>query len=395
MRDEVRRINKLVAEGKLTPEDAADLIDAFYASEREEQDTGPTPPPNEAGDSHRDPFKALIDQIEKLTKEGRDSVDWQEFSKHARDGARKGIEFLKSGIDDLSKGKVNLFGNHETKEVNLPLTVAEGKLLKVENLCGDVRIVGGSPSGTATAKARFRGANLEDARKKAAEYTLIIEESEHQVLIRQPDVSGLEVDLDLQIAGHANVEIRSQRGDVDVKDTGMGCRVTGRSGDISLTGLNGAVEISSESGDIKVKRCDGSGLGIENKSGNISIESATSNVNVRSSSGDITLDQVSGKVVAVEAVSGDVKVDLTQPVTGSVSIRTVSGDASVAIADGSDCRVSLSALRGDVSCEVELSDEAKTQRQLTGKLGSGAGTLDVSAVTGNVSLMLRDHAAVV
>ena len=31
MKEEIKRINKLVAEGKLSPEDAADLIDAFYA----------------------------------------------------------------------------------------------------------------------------------------------------------------------------------------------------------------------------------------------------------------------------------------------------------------------------------------------------------------------------
>ena len=34
MKDEVQRISRLVAEGKLSPEDAADLIDAFYASDQ-------------------------------------------------------------------------------------------------------------------------------------------------------------------------------------------------------------------------------------------------------------------------------------------------------------------------------------------------------------------------
>ena len=136
MKEEIRRINKLVAEGKISPEDAADLIDAFYESEREEREeqAGPTPPPPPGdGTTSKDPFRAIVDQIEKLTKEGADAVDWKEFQKQARDGARKGLEFLKTGFDDLSKGRVNIFGSHESRDVTLPLSIADGKLLKIES----------------------------------------------------------------------------------------------------------------------------------------------------------------------------------------------------------------------------------------------------------------------
>jgi DUF4097 and DUF4098 domain-containing protein YvlB len=99
-----------------------------------------------------------------------------------------------------------------------------------------------------------------------------------------------------------------------------------------------------------------------------------------------------GKVIAIESVSGDVTADIDVPITGSVNIRTVSGDAMIGLCDGSDARVSLSTLRGVVTCAVELEDEAKADQRITGRLGAGSGALDVSAVTGNITVEIRDQA---
>lgn len=390
MRDEIQRISKLVAEGKLSPEDAADLIDAFYASDRMDEETGPTPPPPPPG-AARDPFRGIIDQIEKLTKEGAEAVDWKEVSRQARESAKKGFDFLKTGLDDLSKGKVNFFGNTETKHISLPLSVPEGKTLKIENACGDVTVSSGSDAGTVAANARFKGSSIDDAKAKAQAYTLIIEESDTQVMIRQPDVSGLSVDLDVKISGKAQVEIKTENGDIRVVDTGMGARINGRTGDINVRGLNGQIEIHSESGDMTIEHSETTSLTVENKSGDIDVKHVKGNMNIRTASGDVRASNCSGKTVAFESISGDVVVDLVEPVTGNVNVRTVNGDAMIAVPDGSDCRVSLSTLRGSVTCTLELQEEAKAQQRITGKLGAAGGTLDVSAVTGDVRLEMRNH----
>ncbi len=390
MREEIQRISKLVAEGKLSPEDAADLIDAFYASDRMEEDSGPTPPPPPR-EASRDPFRGIIDQIEKLTKEGAEAVDWKEVSKQARESAKKGFDFLKTGLDDLNKGRVNFFGNSESKQISLPLSVAEGKTLRIENACGNVTVSAGATAGSVNADARFKGSSIDDAKAKAQAYTLIIEESETQVIIRQPDVSGLSVDLDVKVSGKAQVEIKTENGDISLIDTGLGARITGRSGDINARGLNGQVEIHSESGDMTIERSEVTSLTVENKSGDISVKHVRGNMNIRTASGEVRAENCSGKSVALESISGDVVVDLVEPVTGNVNVRTVNGDATIGVADGCDCRVSLSTLRGSVTCDLELLEEAKAQQRITGKLGSGSGTLDVSAVTGDVRLEMRSH----
>lgn len=408
MRDEVQRISKLVAEGKLSPEDAADLIDAFYASERggyEPEEDAPTPPPGpEAGatateeakgtnGAHpRDPLRSLVESIEKLTKEGVDSVNWNEVSKQARQSAKKGFDALKSGIEDISKGKVHLgwLATGEAKEVVLPLSLPEGKTLKVENACGDVQIVGGAATGSVTARARFKGATTEDAKAKAEAYTLVIEESDHVVLIRQPDVSGLRVEIEIKVPGHGGVEVRAEAGNVEIQDTKGACRVVTKSGDVKLKGLNGVVEVNGESGDVSIEDATTPSLSVENKNGDISLISVHGNLNLRSATGSVRLKQVGGKTIAIESVSGTIEADLDEPVTGTLNVRTVNGDVKLGIPDGSDSRVSLSTLRGNVSCNLELSDQAKQDQRITGRLGAGAGTLDVSAVTGDVTVELRN-----
>jgi hypothetical protein len=97
--------------------------------------------------------------------------------------------------------------------------------------------------------------------------------------------------------------------------------------------------------------------------------------------------------LSIESVSGDVVIDLVEPITGTVSVRTVNGSSTLHVVDGSDCRVSLSTLRGTVSCSVELTDAARSEMHVTGRIGEGTGTLDISAVNGSVEMKLRDQTA--
>lgn len=404
MKEEIQRISKLVAEGKLSPEDAADLIEAFYSNE-----TGvpkPPEPPKEAPQAEpeatteapksapKDAFGAFFESIEKAVREGKESVNWEEVGKQAKTAAKQSINKLKGAIEDVSKGKVNLnldfLKTQATREVSLPLNLTEGKTLKIENPNGDIKVVGGFDAGSVKADARFQGANNEDAKAKADAYTLIVEESDHQILIRQPDVVGLSVDLEIQVPTGIYVEIKAESGDIEVIGTKAGGRITSRSGDVKLRGLDGLIELSAESGDVLVQECNALSLTIENKSGDITIQRVSGNLSARTASGDVVVESSTGKVTSVESVSGNVRVDQEQPVTGSLNIRTVNGHASVAVPDGSDCRVSLSTLKGSVLCTLELQDEARAEQRVTGRLGTGMGTMDVSAVTGSISLEMHD-----
>jgi DUF4097 and DUF4098 domain-containing protein YvlB len=399
-KDEIRRIMKLVQEGKLSPEDAAELIEAFEEAPAGQDGPAPPPPHGTPGEpqpgdpppgAHKDPFASIVDAIEKIGRDVSQNVNWQQIADQVRSGVKQGAEAIRAAAKE-GKFRIPIFGHAEERTVELPVHVPDGKLLMVENRSGDVRVLAGKESSLAIAKATIRGSDAEDARAKAAQYTLVVEESEHQVLIRQPDMSGLHVDLEIRLHTQPKVQVRSTSGDVTVSGIRGGCRVDGTSGDIRLSAMEGSIEITSTSGDVSVVEARSARLVVDNKSGDVTIKSSDGSLSVRTASGDVTLDGCHGQTVAVEAVSGDVLLSLERPVNGTVTVRAVQGDTTVAIPDGSNCRVALSTLSGEVACEVDLQDEAKAELRVTGRLGDGTGTLDVSAVSGDIRLTQRVHA---
>ena len=147
MKEEIRRIMNLVKEGKLSPEDAADLIDAFAstpeeaAAETESSDeaaadgeTPPPPPPGATpppppGGPEKDPVKGFVDWVEGVARDVTKSVNWEDVARQVREGAKKGVVGLHVNIENLRKGRVNFpWGSaYETRNISLPITVPRGR----------------------------------------------------------------------------------------------------------------------------------------------------------------------------------------------------------------------------------------------------------------------------
>jgi DUF4097 and DUF4098 domain-containing protein YvlB len=407
MKEEISRIMKMVQEGKLTPEDAAELIDAFQT---ERQD----PPASEAlkgeepkvateekadeekatDEKKNDPFQGVVDFIENIGREVTHNVNWQEISNQVRTGANKGFEALKKAAEEIKTGNLNIgigfFGSSETRDIALPLTVGEGKVVKIENPCGNIKVTGGHETGSVNARVKVGGSSAEDAKTKADNFTLVIEESEQQILIRQPKQNGLSVDIVVQLASKSAIDLKTDSGDIEIRENGGNVKVSSQSGDLKLNHVSGSVDISVQSGDTTITDSENANISLESKSGHIAITNVSGNLNARCASGELVVKNWTGKILSVESVTGDVSVDIATPVSGTINIRTVNGDASISIADGGDARVSLSTLRGAVSSSLSLEDEARGDQRITGRLGEGTGTLDVSGINGDINLKLRD-----
>lgn len=413
MKEEVARIMKLVAEGKLSPEDAAELIEAIQPAagsvgpRPESQATTatapPSDPPTEAqaprsggetpkeGSGADDPLKNLFDSFEKLIKEGVEGKDWNRVVDQAKETARRGVDAVRQGLDELRKesAKAGWFGQAANRTIELPLPSMNGRVLRIENAVGNVRIVGGFETGGLIATAEVKGSSSEDAKERADKYDVSIEESDHVVTVKQPDIPGLKVDLVIQVAGAVPVELKVASGSVQVIDTLAGARVQTRTGDVTLKGLRNAVEISSESSDIEVLDSELTTLFLETRAGEVTVKNTTGSINARTASGDVDVEGVHGGAISLESVSGDVRLELDQPVAGTVSVRTVKGDSYVQVPAGSNARLAVSSLSGS----IHLPESDRFQRSAqhaTATLGDGLGTIDVSAVSGSVTIELTD-----
>jgi hypothetical protein len=393
VKEQVLRILKMVQEGRVSPEDAYDLMDAFVSFEASAEFTAPPPPPNGSKEgADEEPFRKFVDSMEKMTKDAFGSVDWGKVAEQVRAATKKGVVAVRESVDQMSKGGFRFvwFGPCDTKDVHLPIAIKPGMTLKLEQRSGDIKVLGGYESGLFKAVAKIRGKDKDDAHERASAWTPILEESEGAIVWRQGEDAD-EVDLEVQVPTGVNVDIRVESGDVKTKDTHGTLRLEAKAGDVDAQGLEGTVEISSFAGDVSVRNASGPSIQVENKSGDVSLSKVSGALTVRSASGDVSCREISGSAVSIETVSGDVDLDLAEPVTGALNVRTVSGDVLIDLPDGSDCQVSLSSLNGSVGSRIELSDEKRTEERITGRIGAGAGSLDASAVSGDVRLSWREH----
>lgn len=399
MKEEVKRIMKLVQEGKLSPDDAAELIEAFSEAPEEAREeepaavgAGAASTGDSTGTKSEDPFSKLIGSIEKIGKDVAKNVNWNDIASQVRQGVGKGVDAIKHAAEDAKKGGgfSVFFGSTQTKRVELPLTVPEGKTLRIEVKSGDVVIEGGAEAGSMVIDATFRSYDEDEAKKMADAYTPVLEESDHTVVFRQSESANMTTDVTVKVPEGVPVEIKVSSGDVSVTGTKAAVRIDGSSGNVNLSKVSGSVQVSERSGDVTVLDAEASIMAIDTKSGNVKVERSSGVLEIKTSSGDVKVLDSTPKTLSVDAASGDVKVDLASPIENSVNITAVSGNVSLAVVDGNDCRVNLSTLRGTVSSKVALEDEVKDEHKVSGKLGAGNGTLDVSVVTGSVSFGLRD-----
>ena len=423
MKDEIRRIMQLVKDGKLSPEDAAELMEAFNdapeddeeeyvsdeaASEPEEPEEVAEPEEEtgdgESGDSEsddqaakgKDPFAKLIDSIEKLGKDVAENVDWQDVSRQVREGVGKGIDAVKQAAEQAGKGKGpfgSVFGAQERKRVELPLAVPEGKVLFIDSQNGDIHVEGGHELGAVIIDAAFRAYNDEEAKKSAEQYVPVLEENDDEVVLRQADPSGVIADIKVTLPEGVPVRIKNTSGDINVSATKQSVTIQNSNGDIRVSEAGGVVKISTTKGTSKVVQTVAKNIDVESKSGDIVLEQTEGPCTLKTSSGDVYGYECSARTIAAEAASGDIVLDMVKPVEGAYNIRTVSGDIKLELPDGNDARVVLSTLRGEVDCGFELEDETRDRMKVTGRLGDGSGMIDVSAVNGDVQMGLRDATA--
>lgn len=409
MKEEVRRILKMVQDGKISAEDAMELIEAFDekgtgsgestnsadASGAGAQDAGqtpPPPPPPPPGDHcYTDPLKSFLDGVDRIARQANDQINWQDIGKQVRDSTRKGIDLLTNAVEDLTKNGINFFGNVETVDIVLPIPSIEGKTLRIEQSHGNIVAKNGFSESKIKATARIRAATHEEAKARAAGFTIALEENDHEVIVKLSATVGLSCDFDIELANNIGVEFRTESGDVTIDGITRHSKVSSRNGFVTARKCEGLLDLESSNGDIEVQDSTVSSVAIRTSSGDVTLERVKGNTSIKANSGDIVLANCSGRTISVDAVSGNCVLDLSEPIEGVISVSTLSGNGVVSIPDGSNCRVKLSAARGTVTSRVELENRQESTGLISGTLGKGEGSLDVSAVNGNIELSLRDH----
>ena len=237
---------------------------------------------------------------------------------------------------------------------------------------GDVRISAGDGDTTVVEVHPSDPSEADDV--KAAKLARV-EYANGQLLVKVPKPrnwlsrKGASVDVTIELpagsrlqgtAGLADVRCEGRLGDCQIK-TGLGRiwveqadTLTLRSGlgDITVEHATGRAEVTTGSGDVRLRQLDGSAV-IKNSNGNTWVGIAGSDVRLSAANGAIDIEAAHGSVVAKSA-NGGVRVGEARH--GSVVVETKLGDLEVGIPEGTSAWLDVSAVVGHVHNALETAN---------------------------------------
>lgn len=147
-------------------------------------------------------------------------------------------------------------------------------------------------------------------------------------------------------------------------------------GKITLDGMTGVLEARTLSGDVEAQGLAGQ-------------------VSFNSISGDLTVADGDVERLDAKTVSGRVTADIDLSDGAKLRVATVSGEVAIRLPAKASTRVELRSAGGRVQSEFGglASARAPGGSTLTGTLGAGSGRLVVTSVSGQVTLLERNHQA--
>ncbi|MGA9773893.1 MAG: DUF4097 family beta strand repeat-containing protein [Blastocatellia bacterium] len=129
--------------------------------------------------------------------------------------------------------------------------------------------------------------------------------------------------------------------------------------------------------------------GFTSVSGDVAVSGVTGRLRASAVSGDVRVKNVTGSA-SVNSVSGDVDVEVDR-LDGSDDMKfsSVSGDVSVKMPSSLDAEVDISSMTGSITTDfpIEVREERHgTRTYARGRLGSGSRRVNMSSVSGDLSL---------
>ncbi|MHB0884452.1 MAG: DUF4097 family beta strand repeat-containing protein [Bacillota bacterium] len=357
MDDERRFIEELRKSGRITEEEAAELLKAL--GEEDEQRATAAP-----GRTEDDGDWDLGSEISEAVREGID--EGMRGLKQGLEGMRYGLrEGLGTGLREAMRGvreglraaRLGGWWSGHNETVFLEHKVGAGARVTVIDPVGDVTIKAGAPGVVRVeADKSARGAEPNEAVARCSGISVRTEGDQESVTVR--------VDL-----GQAS---SSPRGSVDLEvevPADSRVEVHGALGDITVTGPTSALDLTTDHGDIDVERAGGPVKAVSHR-GDLTVHVPVPEARLTAEHGDVTARLRPSAGTSSEIMAGRGDVVLSLPADASVDLDLVSND-------------------GDVTCDLPLSEtKRRSERELVGRMGTGAAR--VKARTGGGDITVSD-----
>ena len=357
MSEEKTMILNMLKEGKISVEEAHDLLEAVENH----------PDEKNADHTEKEKLKVDLDEMKADLKDG-----FKEFGKTMEGTIRSVVKGFKSlGIGSAMSSAFGAAKESAEKELILSADGLSGINLKTQS--GDVSVTGGdSKDVLIQAVVTARGSDTENAKERAEGIDLIYEIEDGCLTIKD---SGTR----MQITGPYSVDYTiTVPKEFDAKLQTM-------DGDVMIRYIDGAIAVNNYSGDIHLKDCSES-LKVNTKSGDIEIEGFTGKINLRTLSGDLNLSDIVSDALSCNTLSGDIDGEIHPTDNADISVKTLSGDIGLEVDTGAELSISADTLSGDISCDLPVRETQTMDHRYIAILNAANGAMNLSTKSGDISL---------
>jgi DUF4097 and DUF4098 domain-containing protein YvlB len=202
------------------------------------------------------------------------------------------------------------------------------------------------------------------------------------------NMRNISIDYEISVPTDSTIRARSGSGDQTIEGTKGNVDVQTGSGDVRLSHLTGEVHLQTGSGDVRAREIAGTVRG-GTGSGDVEVEeSGPGNIDLRTGSGGVTARGVQGGFRG-ETGSGDVTAEGSQ--SGPWEIHTGSGNVRVKLPSNAafDADISTSSGSVDVGEPVEMTVQGRIgepQKSIRGKVHGGGQLLRVRTGSGDIHI---------
>jgi DUF4097 and DUF4098 domain-containing protein YvlB len=261
--------------------------------------------------------------------------------------------------------------------------------LEVLTRSGDITVRSGS-AGTVSIHAKIhlgnswfegnRKADVEELQKNPP-----VRQNGNSIRVDYVNYRNISVDYEVTVPENTTVRTHSGSGDQTVEGLKGNVDLEAGSGDIQLSRLTGDLHFQTGSGNVRGRELSGPAR-VKAGSGDIEIEEVgAGDVDIRTGSGNITVKGVNGGFHA-EAGSGDIRGDGTPK--SLWSIRTGSGNVDLRVPSGLGFDVDISSNSGTVVVDhpvtTTVQGRVQERKSVVGKVGNGGPTISVHTGSGDI-----------
>lgn len=296
-----------------------------------------------------------------------------------------------------------LLARQDEQEWSRRFDIGPDGSLELTNVSGDIIVRGGDTDQVQVeAVKRVHAAGSEAARRRQLESVEIqvahtanrlrIHTRYDQTGRRDRDIN-VSVDFEVIVPQAAAVSVKSVSGDVEVENVRGEARAESVSGNVGIRNAERLILAKSVSGGVEVESTKGAGeLELSSVSGNVRVRGLeASRCDLNSTSGDIEITEAACGRASLDTVSGDVLYIGALIRSGRYEFKSHSGDVRIVIPEDVGFEIDAQSFSGEIESDFPLTvhELGGERRSVSGVYADGSAYIEATTFSGDVTIEKR------